>query len=109
MRKIWIELIISVALLLGVWVILSQVDWMTIFKIEQNTKNTEEKVGELFWDLLKKSETEITNSSVVSVVDSMVTFVCKENNIESNKITVHILNKDEINAFALPNNNLVVY
>jgi len=109
MRKIAIELIISVALLLGVWALLSQVDWMTVFKIEQKTKDTEEKVGDLFWDLLKKSETEITNSSVVSVVDSMVDYVCKENNLETDKIQVHILNKDEINAFALPNNHLVVY
>lgn len=109
MRKILIELIISVALLLGVWALLAQVDWMTVFKIEQNTKNTEEKVGDLFWDLLKKSETEITSSSIVSVIDSMVTFVCKENNIDSEKIKVHVLRKDEINAFALPNNHLVVY
>ncbi|MGE5393618.1 MAG: M48 family metallopeptidase [Candidatus Saccharibacteria bacterium] len=109
MRKIFIELIVSVALLLGTWMILSQVDWMKLFNIEQTTKSTEEKVGDLFWDLLKKSETEITSTSAVSVVDSMVTFVCEKNAIDRSQIKVHLLRKDEINAFALPNHHLVVY
>lgn len=109
MKKILIELIVSVALLLGCWLILSQVDWMKLFKVEQATKNTEEKVGDLFWDLLRKSKTEINSTSVVSVVDSMVMFVCDKNNIDHKAIKVHLLQKDEINAFALPNNHLVVY
>ena len=109
MRKLFIELIVSVGLLLGTWLILSQVDWMKLFKIEQTTKSTEEKVGDLFWDLLKKSETEITTTSAVSVIDSMVTFVCEKNAIDRSQIKVHLLHKDEINAFALPHHHLVVY
>jgi predicted Zn-dependent protease len=108
MRKILFELTVSVALLLGTWLLLSQVDWMKLFNIEQTTKNTEEKVGDLFWDLLKKSETEITGSAVASV-DSMVSFVCKKNALDRSQIKVHLLHKDEINAFALPNHHLVVY
>lgn len=109
MRKIFIELIVSVALLLGTWFVLSQIDWMKLLNIEQTSKNTEEKVGDLFWDLLKKSETEITSTSAVSVVDSMVTFICEKNAIDPAQIKVHLLHKDEINAFALPNHHLVVY
>jgi len=109
MRKILVELIISVLVLLGVWVLLSQVDWMTLFKIEQRTQNTEEKIGDLFWDLLSKSETEITSTSVVSPIDSMLSLICTKNNIDRTKIKFHLLQKDDVNAFALPNNHLVVY
>ena len=109
MRKILIELIISVALLLGVWALLSQVDWMTLFKIEQTTKSTEEKIGDLFWDLLSKSEDEITASSVIAPMDSMLSLICKKNSIDHAKFKFHFLHKDEINAFALPNHHLVVY
>lgn len=109
MRKILFELIISVSLLLGVWVLLSQVDWMALFKIEQTTKNTEEKMGDLFWDMLSKSETEITAKSVVAPLDSMLSLICTKNNIERNKIKLHLLQKGDVNAFALPNNHLVVY
>lgn len=109
MRKIVIELIISVALLLGVWVLLSQVDWMTLFKIEQRTKGTEEKIGDLFWDLLSKSETEINSTLIVAPIDSMLSLICTKNNIDRTKIKFHLLRKDDVNAFALPNNHLVVY
>ena len=109
MRKILIELVISVSILLGVWVLLSQVDWMKLFNIEQTTKSTEAKIGDLFWDLLSKSETEITSVSVVSPIDSMLSLICTKNKIDRTKIKFHLLHKDEVNAFALPNNHLVVY
>lgn len=109
MRKITIEFIISVAVLLGIWLILSQVDWMTLFKVRQATQNTGEKVGNLCWDLLKKSETEISADSVVSPIDSILTKICDKNQINRSKIRLHLLVNDEINAFALPNNHLIVY
>ena len=109
MKKILIELIISVALILAVWFGLSQVDWMKLFNIEQVTQNTEEKIGDLFWKMLKNSETEISSDSIVSPVDSMLTRICTANTIDRKKVKLHLLRKDEINAFALPNNHLVIY
>ena len=108
-KKIAIEVIITVVVITGVWLVLSQVDWMKLLKIEQKTQDTEEKIGDLFWDLMKKSETEITAKSVVDPVDSMLTLICSSNSIDRTKIKLHLLRKDEINAFALPNNHLVVY
>jgi predicted Zn-dependent protease len=109
MRKILVELVISVTILLGVWLLLSQLDWMKLFKVEQTTKSTEEKIGNLFWDLIKKSETEIISASVIAPVDSMISLICEKNHIDRTKIKFHLLRKDDINAFALPNNHLVVY
>lgn len=108
-RKIAIELALSVAIIAAVWFGLSQVDWMKILNIEQTAQNTEEKIGDLFWDLMKKSETVITAESVVAPVDSMLTRICVSNSIDRKKIKLHLLRKDEMNAFALPNNHLVVY
>jgi len=109
MRKIAIELIISVAVILGVWLLLSQVDWMRLFKIEQTTKNTEEKVGDMFWDLLSKTENEIKATTVVEPIDSMLSNICTKNKIDRREIKFHLIRKDDINAFALPNHHLVVY
>lgn len=109
MRKIIFELILSLALLLGAWALLSQVDWMRVLKIEQTTKNTEEKIGDLFWDLLSKTENEVTSTSVVGPIDSMLSIICTKNNIDRERIKFHLLRKDEINAFALPNHHLVIY
>jgi len=109
MKKIFVELIITVAVIFAVWFGLSQVDWMKLLNIEKNSQNTEEKIGDLFWKMLKSSETEITSDSVLSPVDSMLTRICTANSIDRKKIKLHLLRKDEINAFALPDNHLVVY
>lgn len=109
MKKAIIQGIIAVLFFFGTWSALTQIDWINIFKIEQVTDKTAQKLGELFWDAFKKSEKEIKNSQVVNAVDSMVTHICKENKIDSHKLKIHVLNKDEINAFALPNGHLIIY
>jgi beta-barrel assembly-enhancing protease len=109
MKKILHELLLSVLLIAVVWFGLSRVDWMKLLDIEQATQNTEEKIGDLFWKLLKSSETEISSDSIVAPVDSMLTRICTANTIDRNKVKLHLLRKDEINAFALPNSHLVIY
>lgn len=109
MKKILLELLLSVILIAVVWFGLSRVDWMKLLDIEQATQNTEEKIGDLFWKLLKNSETEISSDSIVAPVDSMLTRICTANSIDRKKVKLHLLRKDEINAFALPNNHLVIY
>ncbi len=109
MKKILIELVLSVIMIAVVWFGLSQVDWMKFLNIEQTTQNTEEKIGDLFWKMLKNSETEIISDSIVAPVDSMLTRICTANQIDRAKVKLHLLRKGEINAFALPNNHLVIY
>lgn len=100
---------ITVVLFFGTWFALTQIDWVKVFKVQQVTGKTEQKLGEVFWEVFKKTEKEITNKQTVNSIDSIVTKICKSNNIDREKIKVHILNKDEINAFALPNGHLIVF
>lgn len=91
------------------WLALSKVDWITIFKIEQINKNTEEKLGDLFWDLFNKPDNEIHDRNIKTVVDSLLTRICESNSLDQTKIKLHIVKNDEINAFALPDNHLVLF
>jgi predicted Zn-dependent protease len=109
MKKIFTELVLTVAIIVSVWFGLSQVDWMKLFKIKQTTQNTEEKIGDLFWKMMQNSETEITSDSIVAPVDSILTRICTANSIDRTKIKLHLVQKDDINAFALPGNHLVIY
>lgn len=88
--------------------ILQQVDWIGIFKVEKATKKTEEKLGELIWDTFNKTETENTDEFIVNSIDSIVSRICTENNIERSDLKIHIINEDDINAFALPNGHLMI-
>jgi beta-barrel assembly-enhancing protease len=109
MKKTIIQGVITVVLFFGIWFALTQIDWINVFKVQQVTDKTEQKLGELFWGVFKKTEKEITSELTVNSIDSIVTHICKSNNIDGEKIKVHIINKDEINAFALPNGHLIVF
>ncbi len=109
MKKIIIQGAVIFLIILGVWFALSQVDWMQLFKVQKATETTEQKLGDIFWDVFKKSEKINDNTFVVNTVDSIVNYICKKNNIDKHSIKVHVINKDEINAFALPNGYLIIY
>lgn len=109
MKKAIIQGCITITIFLTAWFILAQIDWFTIFKIQKVTKNTEEKLGDLIWETIIKSENENKNSFIINSIDSVVSKVCTVNNINRELIKVHIINKADINAFALPNGHLVIY
>ncbi len=108
MRKTIIQGIITTLLFFGTWLSLTQVDWMKILKIQQATDKTEEKLGDLFWQAFKKTEQENQSEFAINSIDSIVTHICTSNKIDRKKIKIHILNKEEINAFALPNGHLII-
>jgi len=109
MKKTIFQGIIIIALFFSTWFVLTQINWVTIFNVKKVTDKNEEKLGELFWEIFQKTEKENKNPFVVNAVDSIVTKICSENNIDRKSIKVHLLDKDDINAFALPNGHLIVY
>ena len=109
MKKPIIQGLITILLFFGTWYTLTQIDWMKIFKVQQVTDKTEQKLGELFWEVFKKTEKEIEKTHIVNSVDSIVTHICKANKIDRSKLKIHILDKGDINAFALPNGHLIIY
>jgi len=109
MKKIIIQGAITILLFFGIWYALKQIDWVTVFKVQKITDKTEQKLGELFLEVFTQTEEENKNTHVVNSIDSIVTHICNSNKIDRETIKVHVLNKDEINAFALPNGHLIIY
>jgi beta-barrel assembly-enhancing protease len=109
MKKIIFQGLIIVVLFFATWYVLYQVDWMCIFRVEKVTKNTEEKLGELLWDIFRKSDKEINDPFVTQTVDSLITRISGKNNIDRSRLKVHVLKNADVNAFALPNNRIVIY
>lgn len=109
MKKTITQGLITITFFLSVWFVFAQINWMTILNIEKNTTKTKEKLGNLFWEIIKESEKEITNPFVVNSLDTIVSTICTANDIDRNLIKVHILENQEVNAFALPNGHLILY
>ena len=106
--KIVFQVLTVVALFFAIWFSLEKIDWMTILKVEKVTRSTEEKLGDIFWEMFDKSGKGIHSSEVTLPLDTILTRICDANGIDKNKIKLHIIKSDEINAFALPNNHLVL-
>ncbi len=88
---------------------LSKIDFVSLFEIEKRTTSAESTIGDLIWDQIQETEDVILNDSIVKTLDKLILPICKANNIERDSLKVHIIDKDEVNAFALPNNHLVVF
>ncbi|WP_396165304.1 M48 family metallopeptidase [Flavobacterium sp.] len=93
----------------GLWFGLSKIDFVGFFQIQKHSTSAENKIGDLIWDQIQDTEDVITKDSLVNTLDSLIMSICKANNIERDSLKIHIIKKDEVNAFALPNNHLVVY
>ncbi|MCF8373406.1 MAG: M48 family metallopeptidase [Bacteroidales bacterium] len=109
MNRISSQLVITLVLFFAVWFALSRVDWIDVLNIEHINKTTEEKLGEFFWDIIKQTEKEIQDHDIELSIDSILSRICDSNHIEKDNITLHLVEKDEVNAFALPGNHLVLY
>lgn len=92
-----------------IWFGFSQLDFMRFFKVKERTNNLENKLGDMIWREISKTEDVVTDDTIVKTLDSLVNPLCKANKIERDSLKIHIVLKDEVNAFALPNNHLVVY
>lgn len=109
MKKTITQGLITITFFLSVWFVFAQINWMSVFKVEKITNKTEEKLGNLFWDIIKESDKKITQPIIVNSVDAIVNTICIANDIDSDFIKVHILENQEVNAFALPNGHLILY
>ena len=109
MKKLIFQGLVIVALFFALWFSLRKVNWVKLFKIEKLTNNTQKKLGDLFWETYQRTEKINTNPDVERIVDSIVQKICVANAINYASIQVHIINKEEVNAFALPNGHLLIY
>ncbi len=101
--------LILVIAFFAMWFGLSKLDFVGFFEIEKHTTSAENKIGDLIWDQIQETETVVTNDSIVKSLDKLILPICKANGIQRDSLKIHIVEKDEVNAFALPNNHLVVY
>ncbi|NNE26353.1 MAG: M48 family metallopeptidase [Saprospiraceae bacterium] len=107
-RKIYLQLLVILALFFSIWLGLSQIPFVQIFNIDEMDDELEEKLGELIWKSLKSENEELSDSLVVSSIEDILFQITDENNIDFDNIKLHVLDSEDINAFALPDDHIVV-
>ena len=96
-------------LMAGSFLLLRSLPWTDWLQIPRWTKETEKKWGDLCLEFFKKDHAFILEKAVHQPIDSMLKKICMANGIDPAGIQWHILEQDEVNAFALPGRHLVIY
>ena len=108
-KKTLLQAVIILSAFFLIWFGFSQLDFMKFFKVKERTTNVEHKLGDMIWNQIEDTEKIIHNDTITKSLDKLLKPLCDANDIDQDSLKVHIIKKDEINAFALPNNHLVVY
>lgn len=109
MTKALIHFFVLAVLFFGMWFVLGSVDFVDLFHIEQFTRDNEHKLGEFILDAVRRGNDELNSDTVHACLNDILKRLCLANDIADSSITIHILVKDDVNAFALPDRQLVVY
>ena len=114
MNKVISRGTILLCVFFGGWFLLQQVNWLGIFKINplirnEYVKKIEVKLGEMMFEDFTSRNLVVDDSLAVATIDSMVTKICDANNIDRKELKVYLLDSEEVNAFALPNHQLMIY
>lgn len=99
--------VISMLCFVAVLLTFAQIDWMQVFGLHHSI--IEEKLGDVYWDLFSQTEEFIKQEETVAPVDSMLSMLCHANGIDRDRVQLHLVKSEEINAYACPGDHLVVY
>jgi predicted Zn-dependent protease len=109
MKNFITQLAISLLFFCAVWFGLGQVQWTELLKIKENKSNLEKSLGDLCMKSIATIDTEIKDSTLLKPLEEIKDRICQDNNIDRSTIKLHLIKSSEINAFALPDDHLVIY
>jgi predicted Zn-dependent protease len=109
MNKIILHGFIMLIAFASLFFVTNQVNWMSIFKVEKTTNKIEEKLGDIYWKLFQNNQEVIKNKEVTEPIAKLLKNICAANEINESSIKLHILSSNEINAYTLPDNHIVIY
>jgi Putative Zn-dependent protease, contains TPR repeats len=109
MTRIIIYSLVFVACFLAIWLSLSRINWMGILKVENISKQTEKKLGDLLWNLIDAEGNEVKSDSIKKPIQRIVNQLCHTNQLSPKTIKLHIIESEELNAFTLPGGHIILH
>jgi beta-barrel assembly-enhancing protease len=109
MNKAFIQILTFLFLFFGTWFLLSKINFTGKVDFQKISKTNEEKIGKKIIEYLQNNNETVHNDSVISIINKIKNRICIYNRIDTSKVKIYIFRNSEINAFALPGNNMVIY
>jgi beta-barrel assembly-enhancing protease len=107
--KILTQFTLMVVVFFGVWFSLSQINFIDAEEVEGFAKENERKLGQMILETITTANEKVKNEKVHAVIDSIKAKICRTKAVNCDDVKIHIIRNSEINAFALPDNHMVIY
>jgi beta-barrel assembly-enhancing protease len=107
--KILTQFAILLISFFAVWFGLSHIQFIDEQEMSAFAKENEKRLGELILESITTTNERIRNEKIQAVIDSIKVRICRTKAVDCDKIKIHIIRNSEINAFALPDNHMVIY
>ncbi|MCF8330498.1 MAG: M48 family metallopeptidase [Crocinitomicaceae bacterium] len=108
-RKLLFQSALLIGLIFLLFVLFQMINWNPLIKSIKTEFISEKKIGDLLVKAVISSEKISCDSLVIEKIDSLVGEICVSNSIDPNTIHLHLIEKNEVNAFAMPGGHLVIY
>ncbi|HEY9006730.1 MAG TPA: M48 family metallopeptidase [Ohtaekwangia sp.] len=109
MDKILTQFAVMLISFFAVWFLLSRIDYLQEGDVQKFAKESEKKLSELILKSIKATNDEVEDKRIKAALDSIKSRLCEGMDLDCDKIKLHIIRSSDINAFALPDNNMVIY
>jgi beta-barrel assembly-enhancing protease len=109
MQKVILQFAALVGAFLLIWFLLSKIPFINRDSLQSISKKSEKELGDLLMKSLSFSRKEIQSKELLAIIDSVKQKIIERNNIDSADIKIHIISNADVNAFALPDDHLVIY
>jgi beta-barrel assembly-enhancing protease len=109
MKRFLLQFLVIVSAFLLLWVLLSQVNFRGIIKLEKRLESAENKLGEVVWKAFKREYREITDREITDFIERKASIIFDANELKPESIEIHILRNTDVNAFALPGRRIVFF
>ena len=107
--KALFQLLLLILIFFVAWLGFSQPDYVKIFHLKELSKSTEKKIGDEIVEVLKKTEQEAGADSAALVLTNIKNKLLYSNRNIPHDLQLHLIKSNEVNAFALPGNHIIVY
>lgn len=109
MNKVALQFFITLGVLGLTWFCISRIDFVKIYALEDTKKVNEAKLGNLMYEQFTSYRKEIDGDSVKLILNKIKTRLAKPNKLNADSIKIHLVEADEVNAFALPGDHIVIH
>lgn len=92
-----------------IWFLFSKLEAFKPQSFDRLNSETEKKLAELVLESISKTNRAITSKGALPYLDSLKNKICERSHLNADSIKLHLIKKSEVNAFALPDHNIVIY